>query len=48
MAYGTADTPDAQYPDRISYLINPDGLVGRVYAQVEPGQHPEVVLRDLV
>ncbi len=48
MAYGAADTADAQYPDRISYLINPDGLVGRVYAQVDPGQHPEVVLRDLV
>ena len=48
MAYGAADEAEAQYPNRISYLLDPEGIVRRVYAQVDPGQHPEEVLRDLV
>ena len=47
MAYGAADAADATYPARISYLIDPDGRVQKVYATVDPAAHPDEVLADL-
>ena len=47
MAYGAADSPDTEYPARISYLIGPDGRVKKVYAKVVPAEHPDEVLADL-
>lgn len=32
---------------RISYLIDPEGMIEKVYAKVDPEKHAEEVLRDL-
>ncbi len=32
---------------RISYLIDPDGKIAKVYNRVKPAEHAEEVLRDL-
>ena len=47
VAYGAAATPDAGYPGRISYLIDPRGRIARVYPIVGPATHPDQVLTDL-
>ncbi len=47
LAYGAADSADAGYPRRISYLIGPDGNVLVAYEKVDPTGHPEQVLADL-
>ena len=47
LAYGAADAADAQYPARISYLIDPEGRIRKVYAQVDPAGHAAEVLADL-
>ena len=47
MTYGAADSADAEYPARISYLIDPDGNVAKVYGKVVPAEHPEQVLADI-
>ncbi len=47
MAYGAADSPDAKHARRISYLIDKDGKVARVYENVQPDAHPAEVLKDL-
>ena len=33
---------------RMSYLIDPDGTVAKVYPKVKPAQHAAEVLRDLM
>lgn len=45
-AYG-AEQSDSDYPARISYLIDPEGRIERVYAKVVPAEHPDQVLADL-
>ena len=45
--YGVADAGTAPYPSRTSYLINPAGIVERVYLQVDPSIHSDQVLGDL-
>ena len=45
--YGAIDAPDQRNPSRVSYLIDPDGKIAKVYAKVVPGDHPEEVLKDL-
>ncbi len=47
MAYGAADSPDTEYPARISYLIDENGRIAKAYAKVVPSVHPEEVLADL-
>ena len=47
MAYGAADSADTKYPARISYLIDPNGKVAKVYGTVTPKTHPDEVLADL-
>ena len=47
MAYGAAESADAQYPARISYLIDPEGRIQQVYGKVDPDAHPNQVLNDL-
>ena len=47
MAYGAADAPDAGHAKRISYLIDPQGKIAKVYAAVKPAEHPDQVLADL-
>ena len=49
-AYGVARGPDEQYPDfpkRMTFLINPEGLIAKIYEVADAGGHPEVVLEEL-
>ena len=39
--------PYADYPRRVSYLIDPDGKVVRSYEVTDPGGHAAQVLTDL-
>lgn len=32
---------------RVSYLINPDGQIAKIYPKVKPAEHAKEVLRDL-
>ena len=47
MRYGAADSEDQPHPKRISYLIDPEGRIARVYNTVVPAEHPDEVLAAL-
>lgn len=47
LAYGACKDTDAQYANRISYLIGPDQKILKTYATVDPAKHAEEVLADL-
>ena len=47
LAYGAADSASAGHPARISYLIDPQSRIARVYAGVTPADHPGEVLGDI-
>ena len=47
LAYGAAGDAEASHPARISYLIDPEGKIAKVYGKVAPATHPDEVLRDL-
>jgi peroxiredoxin Q/BCP len=47
IAYGAADTPDAGYAKRISYVIDEQGKILLAYPKVNPKEHLDTVLRDL-
>ncbi|HVA77055.1 MAG TPA: peroxiredoxin, partial [Candidatus Binataceae bacterium] len=40
LAYGACADPKASSPDRISFLIDEQGRVARIYDQVDPRDHP--------
>jgi len=42
-----ADEPYPDYPKRITFLIDPEGMVAKVYEVTDPGAHPDEVLADL-
>jgi peroxiredoxin Q/BCP len=46
-AYGALDPDDPPYPRRISYLIGPNGRIGKAYATVDVATHPATVLTDI-
>jgi peroxiredoxin Q/BCP len=49
-AYDVVKAPDEPYPDfprRISYLIDPDGVIQRSYAVTDVAGHADDVLADL-
>ena len=47
MSYGAAKKPRQWFARRISYLIDPEGRIARVYGKVRPGKHPDEVLATL-
>jgi peroxiredoxin Q/BCP len=47
LLYGAADDAHAQYAKRISYLIDPDGKILRVFPKVNAAAHPEEILAAL-
>ena len=47
LAYGAAGDAGASHPARISYLIDPEGKIAKVYGKVVPAEHPDEVLRDI-
>ncbi len=48
MAYGACDNPNAKSASRISYLIDEQGRIARVYAKVSAREHPSQVLADIL
>lgn len=49
-AYGAlryAGDPYANYPQRHSYLIDPEGIIAKSYVVTDPGGHAVEVLADL-
>jgi peroxiredoxin len=49
-SYGVERGPDEQYPDypkRITYLIDPDGGIAKVYEVSDIDAHPDQVLEDI-
>lgn len=47
LAYGACEDAAAEYPKRISYVIDPNGIVKQVYGKVDASLHPEEVLAAL-
>jgi peroxiredoxin Q/BCP len=48
LRYGVAGHDgNAQHAQRLSFLIDPDGVVAKVYEVTEPGDHADRVLDDL-
>ena len=48
IAYGACSGNDARYPDRVSFLIDEQGMIEKVYDQVDPRDHPARVLADIL
>jgi peroxiredoxin len=49
-AYGVErgpDEPNPLYPKRITFIIDPEGVIAQVYEVSDAGAHPAVVLEDL-
>lgn len=46
LAYGACTDAKAGYGSRISYLIDEQGKIAKVYSKVSPGDHPRQVLGD--
>ena len=47
MAYGACEDPKDEYAKRISYVIDPEGKVARVFPKVSPKTHDDEVLAAL-
>lgn len=47
LAYGACSDRSARYPDRITYLIDEEGRVSRVWPKVSVQSHADDVLRAL-
>lgn len=48
LAYGACTDVRAASPERVSFLIDEDGHIARVYDQVDPRDHPARVLAELL
>jgi thioredoxin-dependent peroxiredoxin len=48
VAYGACDDVRARYAERVSFLIDEQGAVARIYDRVDPRDHPARVLADLL
>lgn len=46
VAVGAADSVQARFASRISYLVGPDGMVIKAYDDVDPSAHASQVLAD--
>ena len=48
LAYGACSDAKAQYADRVSFLIDEQGKIARVYDRVDPRDHPARVLAEIL
>ena len=48
IAYDACSGTEARYPDRVSFLIDEQGMIEKVYDQVDPRDHPARVLADVL
>ena len=47
LAYGAADSPDAGFAKRVTYVIGPEGKILQAHPRVEPQAHPKAILGSL-
>jgi thioredoxin-dependent peroxiredoxin len=48
MAFGACADNKARYASRVSFLIDEDGKIARIYDKVNPRDHPAQVLADVL
>jgi peroxiredoxin Q/BCP len=48
LAYGACDDAKAKWPKRVSFLIDEQGRIARVYDKVNPREHPAAVLAEII
>jgi peroxiredoxin Q/BCP len=48
LAYGACSETKAQHAERISFLIDEQGKIARVYDHVDPRDHPAKVLAEIL
>jgi len=48
LAYGACGDAKAKWPNRVSFLIDEQGRIARVYDRVDPRDHPASVLADAI
>jgi peroxiredoxin Q/BCP len=48
LAYGACSDAKAQHAERISFLIDEQGKIARVYDNVDPRDHPAKVLAEIL
>ncbi len=48
LAYGACSDAKARYAERVSFLIDEDGKIARVYDHVDPRDHPAKVLAEIL
>jgi peroxiredoxin Q/BCP len=48
LAFGACPSPAATQFDRVSFLIDEQGVIERVYDQVDPRDHPAKVLAEIL
>jgi peroxiredoxin Q/BCP len=48
LAYGACSDAKAQHAERVSYLIDENGKIVRVYDHVDPRDHPARVLAEIL
>jgi peroxiredoxin Q/BCP len=48
LAYGACSDAKAQHAERISFLIDEQGKIARVYDHVDPRDHPAKVLAEIL
>jgi len=47
LMYGACDSAQAEYADRITYVIDPGGKISQVHGKVKASRHPEELLHTL-
>ena len=47
ISYGTAKGPGQWFARRVSYLVDPEGRIARVFEKVRPARHADEVLAAL-
>jgi peroxiredoxin Q/BCP len=47
LGVGQSELEGTSYWDRVTFLVDPKGVVREVYPKVEPDGHDQEVLRDL-
>jgi peroxiredoxin Q/BCP len=48
LAYGACSDAKAQHAERVSFLIDGEGKIARVYDRVDPRDHPARVLAEIL
>lgn len=47
LMYGACDSADAEYLNRITYVIDPNGKISQVHGKVNASRHPDELLHTL-